>query len=426
MAKLAINGGNKVIDKRIGIHLPVVDEDDVQAVADVVRSGVWGRGGIRLAADAAKEELAGRPLAAFEQAFAAFQGGKHVIGVSSGTAALYIGLKASGIGCGDEVIVPVSGFIGTATVCFNVNAIPILVDLDPETFNISPEAIEAAITDRTRAIIPVHLGGYPADMDRIMEIARRHNLIVIEDCAHAHGSQWRGQGMGTVGSMGEFSFQMSKTITSGDGGAIITNDTEFAELCLWNAGYSRPRDNVYHNPIMIFRMTQMQGALLGSQFGKFQAQREKKEANARILADGLREIGGITPIFGDPRVTRHGIWFLNFRYDKAHFGDVPLRRFLRAVQAEGAPISSFFVAPITRDVAFRELQFTHGCPVDCPKYGKTVDYTKGSFPVADRASDEEGMSIAQRSLLGSEDDMRLIVEAVRKVHDNISELRAAA
>jgi dTDP-4-amino-4,6-dideoxygalactose transaminase len=425
MGKLAINGGEKLIEHLNRVRLPVIDESDVEGVAAVVRSGHWQRGGVRLAADVGQEELANMPVAHFEAEYAAYQGGKYAIAVCNGTAALYIALKVGGVKRGDEVIVPVTGFIGTVTVGMNMGAVPVLVDIDPKTYCISADAIEAAITPKTKAVIPIHLGGYPADMDRIMEIARKHNLVVIEDCAHAQSTQWRGQGAGSIGDFGTFSFQMSKTMTCGDGGLILTNDEAKAEQVVWNAGYRRPANkNFESGPILIFRIGQMQGALLRTQFAKFKDFTQTKERNAKILAEGLREIGGIEPIIGDPRVTRQGIWFLNLRYDAAAFDGVPRKRFLQALDAEGAPIGQFMVAPTFRDDYLIQVH-EQGWPMRCCDLeGKTRPFGPEAFPVACRASDEEAMSIGQHRLLGTEEDMHQIVAAVRKVRDNIGELKS--
>ena len=214
MGKLALNGGEPVVTGALGKRWPIFGEREEKALLGVLRSGEWNRRD--------KVDEVG-------QAFAAYQDAKYAIPLANGTVALQCALKAAGVDAGDEVIVPALTFVATATSVVLVNAVPIMVDVDPLTYNISPEAIEAAITPKTRAIIPVHNGGYPADMDAIMEIADRHGLRVIEDCAHAHGSQWRGKGVGSIGHLGTFSFQIGKTLTCGEGGMVLTNDETLAE-----------------------------------------------------------------------------------------------------------------------------------------------------------------------------------------------------
>ena len=214
MATLAINGGEPVVKGSLGKSWPIFDETEENALLETLRSGAWNR---REKVDEVGEK------------FAAFQEAKYGIPLANGTVALQCALKAAGVSAGDEVIVPALTFVATGTSAVCVNAVPVIVDIDPLTYNILPEAIEKAITPRTRAIIPVHNGGYPADMDTIMDIAERHNLKVIEDCAHAHGSQWRGKGLGSIGHLGAFSFQMGKTLTCGEGGMVLTNDESLAE-----------------------------------------------------------------------------------------------------------------------------------------------------------------------------------------------------
>ncbi len=220
MSKLAVNGGPKTIDRAIGVAWPEYGDEERQALESVLDSRKWWRGAY---ADAS-ESWVGR----FENAFAEYQGAKFAVACTNGTQALELGLKAAGIRPGDEIIMPASTFIATATSVVLVNGIPIIVDIEPDHYQIDPDAVEAAITPRTSGIMPVHNGGFPANMDRIMEIADKHGLFVIEDCAHAHGSQWRGKGCGTFGSFGTFSTQMGKGLTAGEGGIVLTDDEDLA------------------------------------------------------------------------------------------------------------------------------------------------------------------------------------------------------
>ena len=204
--------------------------------------------------------------AEFAEKFAAFSRAKYCVCLMNGTVALQLALEALDIGAGDEVIVPGYTWQATAAACLDVNAIPIIVDVDPETYCIDPALVEAAITPRTRAIIPVYLYGSMADMERIMEIARKHDLKVIEDCAQTHGSRWREMGAGAIGDVGSFSMQHSKVLTSGEGGATITNDDNlYDRLCaLRHCG--RPREGE-KSPIQSgnYRMTEFQAAVLLAQ-----------------------------------------------------------------------------------------------------------------------------------------------------------------
>ena len=276
MTELALNGGEPVVKGTLGKRWPIFDQREEKALLEVLRSGAWNR--------REKVEAVG-------EAFAAYQDAKYGIPVANGTVALQCALKTAGVEAGDEVIVPALTFVATATSVVLVNAVPIIVDIDPLTYNISPEAVEAAITPRTRAIIPVHNGGYPADMDRIMEIADKHGLMVIEDCAHAHGSQWRGRGVGSIGHFGAFSFQMGKTLTCGEGGMVLTNDEELAKKA---ASFAQ----------INMRMTNLQAALFLCQLERFDEQVEVRERNTAHLVEGMKTIRGVDPIPRDARVTR--------------------------------------------------------------------------------------------------------------------------
>lgn len=183
-----------------------------------LRSGKWGR-------------LAGEQVAEFERRFAAMHGCRHGIAVVNGTVSLRIALMAAGLQAEDEVIVPAYTFLSTATAVVEANCVPVFVDIDLATFNMDPHAVEAAITPRTRAIIPVHFAGQPADMDALLAIAKRHGLFVLEDAAHAHGASWRDQPAGSIGACGSFSFQSSKNLTAGEGGIIVTSDDALAAAC---------------------------------------------------------------------------------------------------------------------------------------------------------------------------------------------------
>jgi len=227
LAKLALNGGKPVRTKPFP-KWPVFDERELEALKGVLESGFWGIGGSR------KKE--------FEEKFAAYQDAKYGVAVTSGTAALEVSLRALGIGCGDEVIVPPYTFMATVTTVFYVNAIPVFADIDPEAYTIDPKSVESVISERTKAILPVHVSGRPADMDGLLSIAKKYDLFILEDACQAWGSEWRGKRVGAIGNMGTFSFQSSKNITSGEGGIIVTNDEDLYTKAwsLHNCG-RRPR-----------------------------------------------------------------------------------------------------------------------------------------------------------------------------------------
>ncbi len=397
MGKLALNGGEPIVKRTLGKRWPIFGEKEEKALLEVLCSGEWNR---RDKVDEVGE------------AFAAYQDAKYGVPLANGTVALQCALKAAGVKAGDEVIVPALTFVATATAAVLVNAVPVMVDVDPLTYNISPEAIDAAITPRTRAIIPVHNGGYPADMDAIMEIADRHGLWVIEDCAHAHGSQWRGKGVGSIGHLGTFSFQIGKTLTCGEGGMVLTNDETLAE-------------NAARFANLNMRMTNLQAALLLCQLERFDAQVETRERNTAHLVAGMKAIKGIDPIPRDARVTRWCFYYWDFRYIPDEFDGVPRSRFLEGLQAEGVPCGvGAHGQPIYREGPFADMAFFDqlGCARQGSLYEGEIDYSKVYCPNAERVYAEEVCSFSHAMFLGDVDDMELILEAFHKLRENTDEL----
>jgi len=421
MARLAINGGKRTINRTLGKSWPEFGKREEKLLLEVLNSGIWWRGGFANNPEASK-------VAQFENAWAKYQDAKYCVAVTNGTTALECALKAAGIEAGDEVLVPALTFVASATAIALVNAIPVFVDVDPETFNISPDAMEAAITRRTRGAVVVHNGGYPCDMDRIMKIARKHKLMIIEDCAHAHGSEWKGWRVGAIGHLGTFSFQMGKTLTSGEGGAVVTNDKKLAEKAFSFHHIGRMPDRPFyefHRVASNLRMTEWQGAVLLGQLSRLDRQTETRERNAAYLAKGLEEIDGVEPIKRDKRVTRWGFYYWNFRYDREKFDGIPRDKFLQAVRAEGVPVGvGAHGAPIYRNPLFQSMNFGRtGCPIKCPLYGKKVDFRKVCCPEAERVHEDVALSISHRYFLGPKRDMDLILKAIRKVRENTDELR---
>lgn len=396
MAKLAINGGEPIVKSGLGKSWPIFDETEENALLEVLRSGAWNR---REKVDEVGEK------------FAAYQDAKYGIPLANGTVALQCALKAAGVTAGDEVIVPALTFVATGTSVVCVNAVPVIVDIDPLTYNIAPDAIEAAITPRTRAIIPVHNGGYPADMDAIMDIADRHNLKVIEDCAHAHGSQWRGKGMGSIGHLGTFSFQIGKTLTCGEGGMVITNDEALANSAGQVANLN-------------MRMTNLQAALLLSQLERFDEQVETRERNIAYLIKGMEAIEGIHPIPRDERVTRWCFYYWDFRFVSEEFGGISRGRFLEALGAEGVPCGvGAHGQPIYNEGPFSNPEWFEQLGLPREHLGdRAIDYSKVHCPEAERVYQEEVCSFGHAMFLGGTDDMQLILDAFQKIRTHVDEL----
>lgn len=393
---LAIRGGSPVIPGGLKARWPILDDDDRQALLRIFDSGHWN-------STAAIQRFAAE--------FARFHHARYGFALANGTAGLEMALRAGGIEQGDEVLVPAVTFIATALAAIFVNAVPIFVDVDPETYCMDPGAAAAAITPRARAILTVHYGGYPSDMDRLTEVARRHNLLLIEDCAHAHGSEWKGKRVGGIGDAGAFSFQMSKTLTAGEGGMMITNREEIAAL-----HYLHPRSSP---------MTGFQATLLRSQLKRLPEQTEIRHTAGTCLSEGLEEIGGVRPLRRDPRITKRGYYYFIIRYDAGHFQGIPRSSFIQALRAEGVPAEAGYGSPLHRHPALLERRFGEGgYPKNfCPYLGR-IDYAQVSCPVSERALAEEQVTLDGHLLLGGKAAAEAILEAIRKVKTHANDLKA--
>jgi len=407
-AALAINGGPKVRERPFPAW-PVWDQADEEALLQVLRSGHWGRSD-------------GHWVRAFEEAFAAYQDAGYGVACNSGTSALRIALLAAGLRAGDEVIVPPYTFVATATAVVEANCVPVFADIQPDTYNIDPEAIERSITPRTRAIIPVHFAGQAAEMERILQIARRRGLVVIEDAAHAHGAAYQGRKLGSIGDMGCFSFQSSKNLTAGEGGMIITNATDYERLCRSVHNCGRLPEGAWYEHHIVggnYRMTEFQGALLLAQLGRLEAQSAIREANGRYLNDRLAEIPGIRPLTRGHGETRHSYHLYIFRYDADAFDGVPRDLFLQALEAEGIPCSGGYPIGLHSQPVFANKSFGPFDGAVGARPGSALD--PAAFPVCARAC-QEACWLSQSLLLGTRADMDDIISAVAKVHQYRGEL----
>ncbi|GAB3981466.1 DegT/DnrJ/EryC1/StrS family aminotransferase [Spirosoma terrae] len=401
--QLAINGGDRVV--KGSFPWPVFDEQEVQAVADIVRSGQWGN-----------PDCDGA-VAAFEREFADYCGSTYAISCVNGSVSLRLALIACGVRPGDEVIVPPYTFIATASVVLEANCVPVFVDIDPDTYNLDATKLEAAITERTRAIIPVHFAGLPCDMDAILSVARRYNLRVIEDAAHAHGAELNGKKLGTFGDAGSFSFQSSKNLTSGEGGMVITNDDALYQTMnsLRNVG-RLPHGQWYDhfNPGCNYRITQLQAVLLSQQLKRLDEQTILRNENGLYLDTLLEPIDGITPLSRGALPLRHCYHLYIFRYDKTRFGDLPKKEFVAMLSAEGVPCSAGYPHPLYKQPVFQQKNWM------CYAIPDSVDYAQVSCDVAERACADEAVWIFQHAMLGSRSDMDSFAEAIHKIQRNVA------
>jgi dTDP-4-amino-4,6-dideoxygalactose transaminase len=396
---LAIDGGTPV-RQTPWPQWPVFGETEAQILRDVLHSGQWW-------------SVGGTKVPEFEEAFARLQDAQHAICVTNGTAAIEVALRALGIGCGDEVIVPPYTFIATASSVLAVGATPIFVDIEPRSLNIDPQLIEAAITDRTRAVIPVHIAGCPADMDGVLEAARKHHLAVIEDAAQAHAAEWKGRKVGAIGDCGTFSFQASKNLNAGEGGAIVTDEAEIADKCWSVHNVGRTKSGRWYEHHVLggnFRMTEWQAAILLAQLERLPCQTERRTKNAAHLTEVLSRIPGICTLPPDPCVTRHAYHLYIFRYDASAFGGHTRDEFIAALCAEGVPCSAGYV-PLYKEIVFQRKTANVG---SWCKAGRFVDYSKVACPVCEEVCGD-AVWVVQSMLLGEPSDMDDIAEAVAKI-----------
>src|SRR5437867_149073 len=343
--RLALLGGTPV-RKRPFTAWPIFGKTEEKRLLRTLRSGKWGR-------------LHGAEVAEFEKRFAAMHRCKHGIGVVNGTVSLRIALLAAGIRAEDEVIIPPYTFFSTASAVVEANAIPVFADINIETFNIDPRAIQSAVTGRTRAIIPVHFAGQIADMDAIVSIAKQHKLTIIEDAAHAHGASYNNRPAGSIGDLGSFSFQSSKNLTAGEGGIITTSDDDLAEACRSIHNCGRISGGIWYEHQVIsgnYRLGEFQGAILNCQLERLEAQTKTRDDNGKYLSSLLNHLPGLHMQKRPPETTTHSYHLFMLRLDPLKFG-VPRDAVLRALEAEGIPCSSGYGFSLPDQPMFRNRAF---------------------------------------------------------------------
>lgn len=416
MASLALLGGKKLVEERLGKPWPIVEDLDRKLVAETLDSGKWFRH---------SPERSQSKVFQFEQAFAKFQDATYAVATTNGTTALECALKAVGVEAGDEVLVSTITFIASVTSILLVNAIPVFVDVDPTNWNISPAACEAAITPKTKAIMAVDHAGIPCDMDALNALREKHGVTIISDCAHAHGSQWKGRGVGALGQIGAFSFQQGKTLSTGEGGMVMTNDPELAQSAGSVHDFGRREGGGFYRHYRLasnLRMHEMQGALGLAQLTRLESQVKHREAQIAHLEAGMKQIDGIEALARDPRVTRFSFYYYPFRINSEKFDGVSRDTFLAALGAEGVGCWTGHIQPLWKQPMFTEGHFGKtGCPMTCPFHGEKPDYSKVHLPVAERIA-TEGCAFSHAMFLGPQSDMDKIIEAMRKVRSHTDEL----
>jgi perosamine synthetase len=411
----AILGGTPVRERPFPAW-PVADASEERALSEVIRSGRWFRG-------------SGSYVDRFEAEYAKRTGSPYCLATANGTSALILSLQALGVGAGDEVIVPPYTFVATVNAVLLLNALPVFVDTDPATFQIDARKVEAAITEDTRAIVPVHLGGNAADLDTILEVAGRRGVPVVEDACQAHLSEWKGRKLGTYGKTGCFSFQASKNLNAGEGGAILTADKALLEALYERHNNSRGRgqrgaDFSYRDPGVNLRMTEFQGALLLAQMERLEEQARRRDQNAAYLTQQLDATPGLTPARTHPHCTRNAYHLYMTRYDATQFAGLSRAGFLKAMKAEGIPMMPGYSA-LNRQPFLENTLATRGFQRVFSKQRLDRWRERNQCPENDRLCDE-GVWMTQTMLLGGREDMDHIAGAVRKVRDAAPRIAAAA
>lgn len=398
-AKLAVNGGTPVRTEPFA-PWPVFDKLEEEFLIQALHSGKWGGTG-PVISDAYKPMIP-----EFEQAFASLQQAKYAVACCNGTVAITIALQAAGVRPGDEVIVPPYTFIATASAPLAFGAIPVFADVEEATLLIDPDAVERNITNRTKAIIAVHLAGAPANMTRLKDIAKQHGLALIEDAAQAVGAEWEGCRVGAIGDLGTFSFQSTKNLNAGEGGMVVTNSKELWERTWSIVNVGRIPEGGWYQHERIgqnYRITEFQAAVLLAQMTRLKEQMRRREQNAQLLSRLLEEIEGIEPIRPAAGTTRHANHLYLLKLAPEFAEQIDKHDFVRGVQAEGIPLHAGYESLHLNQAIQEEIALLTGA--------KRQDHC----PVSERMSAKQAMWLPQQVLLSDEQAMHDVAEALRKV-----------
>ncbi len=422
MSKLAILGGKAVRPKsKKWVRWPMSEPEDAKLVAEITRSNRWSFDG---------------PCEwRFAEAFAKYQGAKYGLCCSNGTVAIQLALEALDVGAYDEVIVPGMTWQATAAACLDVNAVPVLVDVEPDTWNLDLDAVEAAITRKTKAVIVVHLYGCMSDLGRLVKLCKKHKLHLIEDCAHQHGSFWRGKGVGTFGQVSAWSFQESKVLSCGEGGFNMCQTKELFHkiYSLRNCGrYYEAEPPVFgqKRPVGFdttlqsgnYRLTEWQAALLLGGLKRLDKQVKHRDQNAVYVNRQLEDIPGVLPMRRRREITQQSYFNYAFRLDTKEL-KVDNKQFCAALNAELNAGDAF-------EPPYDPL---NNCALYKPRtkkrhklnsaYWKAINPKRFKLPVCVDANTKSGVAVHHQMLMNSKCDMDMVAEAIRKVVDNIGQVR---
>lgn len=424
--KLAIDGGTPVLKRNDYANWPIITADDRRFVNEVLDSGIVAGG-------------TAPQVSAFEREWARYVGSKHCLTTTSGTAALHMALAAVGVGPGDEIITSAFTFLASASCALHQNAIPTFVDIDPATYNMDPNKLEAAITERTKAIIPVHIQGLPADMDPIMAIARKHNLCVIEDACQAHGAEYKGKKVGTIGDIGTFSLNNFKNLPGGEGGLFVTDDESYLEKGTLVRCFGDEIDEVSHRRVYnasilgyMYRNQELPAALARGQLMHLDERNDVRIANANALTCELAKIPGVIPPYCPPG-SKHVYFMYNVRFDPAAAGvDAEPRRFRVAVEKalyqEGVLVGQWQTMPVpAQDIFQSKLGYGGSSFPWAVNEAKGIHYhyDPSEYPVAQMLCDSYTIIHGVHAPNGRE-LMDKIAGAFHKVFSNLDQALAHA
>lgn len=395
--KLAVNGGEKIFAEPVKLpSWPPVYPETAEELKKVYLSGKWSFNG-------PQEQL-------FSRKFAEYNGAEYGIFMANGTVTLECALSALGVGKGDEVIVPALTWIATAMAAVYVGATPVFVDIEKDTLCLDPEKLEKAITPKTKAVIPVHLYGSMADMERIMKIAKKNKLYVIEDCAHAHGGVWNGKGLGSIGDIGSFSFQESKTLSSGEGGICLTNDPALNEKLfrLKHIGYAlgtkqgcsntSPEEGLScHN----YRGTEFPAAILLGALKHLRSQTAKRSENAVLIKELLKNTPGIEVQSSGRLADIQGYYMLGLILDTGKLKDgITRKEVIEALAAEGVSSLGLTYGPVYKHMLW-----------NVPKNRYRID----SSEICENICESRAFVLNHTWLLANKKDIKTMCSAINKV-----------
>jgi len=419
--KLAIAGGTPVLQRSDYKNWPIIGEDDRRLINEVLDSGIVAGG-------------TAPQVTALEREWAAYTGTRYCLTTTSGTAALHMALAAVDVGPGDEVVTSAFTFLASASCALHQNAVPVFVDIDPRTYNMDPAKLEAAINERTKVVIPVHIQGLPADMDPIMEIARKHNLFVVEDACQAHGAEYKGKKVGSIGDVGTFSLNNFKNLPGGEGGLFITDDEVLLKKGMLIRCFGDEIDEVSHRRIYnasilgyMYRNQELPAALARAQLLHLDEYNDIRIANAEYLSQELGKIPGVVPPYCPPEC-KHVYFFYNVRFDPQAAGvDYEPRRFRTAVEKalykEGALVGQWQTMPVpAQDIFQSKLGYggsSYPWAVNEAK-GITYKYNPDDYPVTQELCGTYTIVHGIHPPNGV-DLMQRTVEAFHKVFDNLDQ-----